>query len=99
LGSNIAENSPNRKWNTKKSSPEQAGSGESQPELPPNRLREIAVDRVQGVPIGLQEKRVSFPLETDSVTSLTQRYKIQSIRALRESTRKRQKIREIKLRK
>jgi hypothetical protein len=64
LGSNSAEqlNSPSRKWNTKKSSPEQAGSGESQPELPPNRLREVAVDRVQGVPIGLQGNESFLPV-------------------------------------
>jgi hypothetical protein len=64
LGSKSAEqlNSPCGNWNKKKSSPEQAGSGESQPEFPPNRLQEVAVDRVQGVPIGLQGKESFLPV-------------------------------------
>jgi hypothetical protein len=64
-------------------SQELAGSGESQPELPPNSLRNIAVDRLQGVAIGLQGKE---SLETDSVTILTQQCKIQGLRAVKEST-------------
>jgi hypothetical protein len=43
-------------------SQELAGSGESQPELPPNSLRNIAVDRLQGVAIGLQGKESFLPV-------------------------------------
>jgi hypothetical protein len=38
------------------SSQRKGGSGESQPELPPNRLRRIAIDRLQGVAILLQKE-------------------------------------------
>jgi hypothetical protein len=39
-----------------------AGSGERQPELPPNRLRGVAVDRLRGVAIGLQGKESFLPV-------------------------------------
>jgi hypothetical protein len=62
LGSMDAEqiNSPSRKIGNLITSQEKAGSGESQPELPPNSLRRIAVNSLQGVAIGLQEQEERF---------------------------------------
>jgi hypothetical protein len=64
LGSKSAEQliSPSRNWNKKESSLRKAGSGECQPESPPNRLQGVAVDRVQEIPIGLQGKESFLPV-------------------------------------
>jgi hypothetical protein len=48
--------------NAENSSPEKAGSGDCQPELPLNRLRRIAVDRLPGVAIGLQNGESFLPV-------------------------------------
>jgi hypothetical protein len=66
LGSKDAEklNSPCGKFSDLITLQEKAGYGESQPELPPNNLRGIAVTSLQGVAIGLQEQEESFlPVE------------------------------------
>jgi hypothetical protein len=67
LGSNDAEqlNSPSGKYkvvNDVMTSQETAGSGERQPELPPNKLQVVAVDRLQGVAIGLQGEESFRPV-------------------------------------
>ena len=64
MGSKDAEkfNSPCENLEILTTSQEQAGTGESQPESPPNRLLGVAVDRLQGVAIELQEKGSFLPV-------------------------------------